>query len=818
VQDFRDALRALKATPVISAVAILSLALGVGANTAIFSLVDSVLLKNLPVRDPERLVILTDGSWTNPIWEQIRDRQHELFEGAAAFSGNSFDLASGGEARPVYGLYASGGFFEVLGVPAVLGRTFTSADDRRGGGADGAVTVISHRFWQNHFGGAADVIGKSITLSRAPFTVIGVTPPEFFGPEVGEAFDVIVPLGTEPLIRGAGSGLDGRSFWWLEIMARLKPGQTLEEANTALRAVQPQIREATLPERWRPSDLATYLGDKLTLAPAATGQSYLRSRYERPLLAIMVVVALVLLIACANIANLMLARTNGRRHEISIRRALGATRPRLARQFFAESLLISLAGAAVGLIFAHWGSRLVVQQLSTWRTAVFLDLPLDWRVLGFTAAVAIATAVLFGTAPALRATAVEPNESLKEQGRALGGEGRRGLGAPLVVAQVALSLVLIVAAGLFVRTFITLATRDLGFTREGIMVVAIDAEQSKATREQRAAVFDRVGTAVAAVPGVDRSAASAITPVSGMVWNDRFEFPELPNLSERERAVNQNFVTPGWFTTYGTPMVAGRDFTERDKAGSPPVAVVNEAFVNKYMKGTSPLGRTVTPSSRPDRPGVPMEIIGVVRNAVYRSVREPAPPTMYRPLAQADDFPPFLSVSVTAKSGSPSLLMRSIVEAVAQVDRDLSLTFRPLTEQVNGALAQERVVALLSGFFGLLALVLAAIGLYGVTSYAVTRRRTEIGIRMALGADATGVVRLVLRRVALLVATGIAIGAGISLWAARFVGTLVYGLEARDPLTLIGAAAVLGCIGALAGWLPARRAARIDPAEVLRRG
>ncbi len=818
MQDLRDALRALKATPVISAVAILSLALGVGANTAIFSLVDSVLLKSLPVREPERLVYLTDGSWTNPIWEQIRDRQSDLFEGATAFSGGPFDLASGGQARPVYGLYASGGFFDVLGVPAILGRTFTANDDRRGGGPDGAVTVISHRFWQNHFGGAADVIGKSITLSRVPFTIIGVTPAGFFGPEVGEAFDVIVPIGTEPLIRGAGSGLDGRSFWWLEIMARLKPGQTVEEANTALRAIQPRIREATLPDGWRPADLANYLSGKLTLEPAAAGQSFLRSRYQQPLLAIMVVVGLVLLIACANIANLMLARGNGRRHEISIRRALGASRARLARQFFTESLLLSFAGAAVGLVFAHWGSRLVVQQLSTWRTAVFLDLPLDWRVLGFTAAIAIATAVLFGTAPALRATTVEPNESLKEQGRSMAGEGKRALGTPLVVAQVALSLVLIVAAGLFVRTFVTLATRDLGFNRERIMVVAIDAEQSKATREQRALLFDRVAEAVAAVPGVDRSAASAITPVSGMMWNNRFDFPELPNLSDRERIVNQNFVTPGWFATYGTAMIAGRDFTDRDKAGSPPVVIVNEAFLDKYMRGASPLGRTVTPTSRPKEPGVPMTIVGVVRNAVYRTVREPAPPIMYRPLAQAGDFPPFLSVSVTAKSGSPSLLTRSIVEAIGQVDRDLSLTFRPLAEQVNGALAQERVVALLSGFFGLLALLLAAIGLYGVTSYAVSRRRTEIGIRMALGADPNGVVRLVLRRVTLLVLTGIAIGAGISLWAARFVTTLLYGLEPRDPVTLIGAAAVLAIIGALAGWLPARRAARIDPAEVLRQG
>lgn len=816
MQDLRDALRALKATPIITAVAVVSLALGVGANTAIFSLVDSVMLRSLPVRDPERLVILDDGSWTNPIWEQIRERQHELFQGATAFSGQQFNLSSGGEAHLVDGLYASGEFFDVIGVGTVLGRTFSKDDDRRGGGPDGPVTVISYRFWQNRFGGASDAIGKPITISRVTYTIIGVTPPDFFGPTVGSTFDVIVPLGTEPLIRGAGSGLDHRSFWWLDIMARLRSDQTVEDATTALRNVQPRIREATLPERWRPSDLAEYLGEKLTLVPATTGQSFIRTRYQRPLLTIMVVVALVLLIACANIANLMLARANGRRHEISVRRALGASRVRLAKQFFTESLVVSVSGAVLGLFFAHWGSRLIVQQLSTWRGTVFLDLPLDWRVLGFTAAVAIATAVIFGTAPAIRATTVEPNEALKEQGRWMGGEGKRTLGTPLVVAQVALSLVLVVAAGLFVRTFTTLATRDLGFSRESIMVAWIDAEQSKATQKERAALFDRVAQAVAAVPGIEQSAASAITPVSGMMWNDLFEFPDLPKLTQRDRIVSQNYVTPGWFQTYGTAMIAGRDFTDRDRAGTLPVVVVNEAFLAKYMKDGSPIGKTVMPASRPDRPATPLEIIGVVRNAVYRNVREPAPPTMYRPLAQANDFPPFLGISYTAKSGSPSSLTRAVVNAIGHVDRDLTITFRPLAAQVEASLAQERVVAILSGFFGLLALLLAGIGLYGVTTYAVSRRRAEIGIRMALGADARGVVRLVLRRVAVLVVAGIVIGSAISLWAAKFASTLLYGLEPRDPGTFAGAVVVLAFIGTLAGWLPARRAAKIDPAEVLR--
>jgi predicted permease len=447
-------------------------------------------------------------------------------------------------------------------------------------------------------------------------------------------------------------------------------------------------------------------------------------------------------------------------------------------------------------------------------------LSLDWRILGFTALVAIGTAVVFGLAPALRASRVPPNDALKEQGRAMAGERHGSLGSPLVVAQVALSLLLVVAAGLFVRTFTTLANRDLGFTFDPLLVVSIDAERNKTPQDQRPALFERLAQAVASVPGIEKSAVSAVTPVSGMMWNNRFEFPELPSLSQRDRTMNINFVTPGWFATYGTPILSGRDFDSRDRAGAPGVAIVNEAYVAKFVKsGVNPLEQLVRPQARGNQPApAPLQIVGVVRNSVYRSVRDPAGPIVYRPMAQAEEFPPFVSATVRSTNGSATLLTKSITTAIGQVDADLSLTFRPLAEQIRGSLAQERVIAILSGFFGALALLLAGIGLYGVTSYAVSRRRTEIGIRMALGADANGVVRLVLRRVGILVGIGVVVGTGISIWASRFVGTLLYGLEPRDPLTFAGAVAVLGTIGALAGWLPARRAARIDPAEALRQG
>ena len=816
MHDVRDAFRSLIATPVVSAVAVLSLALGIGANTAIFSILDSLILRTLPVQEPQTLVIIDRGSWTNPIWEAIRDRK-DAFGGAMAWSTTRFNLAQGGQTEMVDGIWASGDFFAVLGTSAMLGRTFARDDDRRGGGPDGPVAVVSYNFWQRRFGGAADAIGKPLTVERVTYTVVGVTPPEFFGTEVGRKFDVAIPIGTEPLIRGKESSLDRRSNWWLGIMLRLKPGQTIESATAALRGMQPQIRDLTTPQDWPEQYKKTYLNEGFSLIPAATGSSGLRRRYQQPLTAIMVVVALVLLIACANIANLLLARANARRHELSVRVALGASKFRIARQLLTESLVLSGAGAFIGLLFARWGSDLLVRQLSSTTNTVFLDMRLDWRILGFTAAIAVATAILFGVAPALRASGVQPNEALKEQGRGVVGE-RFGLGNLLVVLQVALSVILVVAAGLFVRTFSSLTQVNLGFEHDQILIANVNAQRLQLDPPQRPDLFERMRQAALAVPGVSTAAVSAVSPVSGSTWNNVIEIPGAPPAPERERMTNINVLTPGWFKTMGTRLLAGRDFTERDVAAGPPVAIVNEAFARKYFAGETPLGRRIVLRSGPSREPIEREVVGYAEDAVYRSLREPVPPTMYLPLPQQTDGPSSMSVSIRAAGGSPALLTKSAADALTGVNKDVAITFRLLTEQVNASMIQERVVAMLSGFFGGLALLLAGLGLYGVTSYAVSRRRTEIGIRMALGAAPGGVVRMVLRRVAMLVGVGVLVGAGVSVWASRFVATLLYGLEPRDPLTLVGAALVLSLIGALAGWIPARRAARIDPARVLREG
>ena len=825
MHDIRLAVRSLRSTPVVSLVAVLSLALGIGANTAIFSLVNSLLLRTLPVAEPGRLVVVNEAntafggsSWTYAIWDNIRQRS-QAFDGAIAWASPRFNLAQGGEQKPVDGMYVSGQYFTALGVPALVGRTITEDDDTRGGGKDGAVAVISYAFWQRQFGGAADAVGQTLVIERVPFTVVGITPPEFFGSEIGRAFDVAIPLGTEPLIRGKESNLDRRSSWWLTVMLRLKPGQSIESATAALRGIQAQIREGAMPQDWLPRLQAGFLKEPFALAPAATGTSSLRVRYQRPLLTILVVVALVLLVACANIANLLLARATARRHELSVRLALGAPRWRLARQLLLESLVLSIAGAMLGLVFAAWGSRALVAQLSTQVNRVVLDLPLDWRVMGFTMAVSVATALLFGTAPAFRAARVDPIDALKEHGRSAGGDSRVSASSALVIAQVALSLVLVVAAGLFVRSFTGLTNVRLGFDRDQILVVNVNALRSRVDPGERMALFQRLTDAVAGLPGVVRAAGSVVTPVSNNTWGFNVSVPGAPELNERDRNVLMNMVTPGWFATYGTRLIAGRDIDARDTATAPHVALVNEAFVRRFFPGRNAVGGTIEYPSGTSQHTPPSLVVGVVEDAVYRNLREPIRPTLYQPLAQYDAtrFPlASASISVRAAAGSPLLLSRSVASALTSMDRDLAFTFRPLADQINASLIQERMVAMLSGFFGALALLLAALGLYGVTSYAVSRRRAEIGIRMALGAAPSGVVRLVLTRVTALVAIGVAVGAGVSVWASKFVATLLFGLEPRDPATLVSAAVVLAAIGAIAGWLPAYRASRIDPAQVLR--
>ena len=823
VHDIRVALRQLAGTPVVTIVAVLSLALGIGANTAIFSLVNSLILRALPVKDPQQLALLkTDTvgrgeTWTFSIWQELHRRPH-LFDSTFAWDDQQFNLASGGVSEFVDGIWTTAGMFDTLGVSPLLGRTFTDADDRRGGGSDGPVAIVSYSFWRRRLGGAADVIGRRLTLERIPFTIVGVMPPDFFGPNVGQRVDVVLPMGAEPLVRGKESALDSRDYWWLSVMVLLKPGQSMDAATEALRGVQPQIRSATLPVgEWPTADLEKYLTERFTFVPAATGDSRIRRQYGRPLMTVMFVVVLVLLIACANIANLQMARTTARRHEWSVRLALGASRWRLARLLLTESLLLSTFGAALGFLIARWGSQLLVRQLSTQTLTVVLDRSPDWRVLAFTTGVTVATALLFGSAPALRAAGVAPMEAIKEQGRSSGKAGRVSVANALVVAQVALSLMLVVAAALFLRTFASLTTLNLGFEPGRVLVVTMNAQRAPLERSQRMAVYERALEAVQALPGVEHAALSYVIPISGHMWGNRVEVSNGVPLADNRRSALRNQVTPGFFDTYGQRLVAGRNFTDRDRDGAPRVAIVNEAFARRFLDGGNPIGHTVH-MPRALTPEPDMEIVGVVADAVYRRLRDPVPPTLYSPVAQTTAGPATTaySMSVRSTSASPALLSRSIADAIAGVNKDLALTFRPLSEQIGASLAQERIVAMLSGFFGGLALLLAGLGLYGVTSYAVSRRRTEIGIRMALGAAPAGVVRLVLSRVSMLVGLGVVIGAGVSLWASQFVSPLLYGLEPRDPITLVGSVAVLATVGAVAGWLPAYRASRIDPAEVLR--
>ena len=812
--DWRDAFRSLRATPVVTAIAVLSLALGIGANTALFSILNSMMLKTLPVREPDRLVMIDEGSWTNPIWEQIKLRRQQIFDDAFAWCGTRFDLSTQGQTDIVPGAWVSGNMFDVLGVRVIAGRPLTMADDARSGGPDGAVAVVSHGFAERRFGGPAQALGKRLMIDRVSFAVVGVASPDFFGIDVGRSADIIVPLNAHALHPAGARNLDQRSMWWLDVMGRLRPDQTIDQAAAALTGVQPQIRDATVPQDWSPKDQAAYLKEPFKLIPAATGQSALRGTYATPLKTIMVVVSAVLLIACANIANLLLARASARRRELSLRLALGASRFRLARQLLAESLMLGAAGAVLGLAVAGWGSTLLVRQIATPTNFVAFDLALDWRVLAFTVVVAFATSLIFGLAPALGVSRVAPHEAIKAESRGIIGDRRFGLRNMLVVGQIALSLALVVGAALFVRTLTALVKTPLGFDADRLLVASIDAPDAIGEKD-RNAFYGRLREAANAIPGVAHAGVSILTPVGSMRWNTIIE--PSPDLPEPPKKVHPwvNSIQPGWFKTFGASILQGRDFNDGDRAGSPRVTIVSEAWAKQFFPGASPVGKRIKTGI--EGPKVEMhEIVGVASDTVYRSLRAGFEPTMYIPMAQQEEVSTSTVLTVRAAGGAPEDLTRALGQAITTVNPATTFTIRPFSSQLRAGVRQERLVAMLGGFFGGLALLLAALGLYGVTSYSVNRRRGEIGVRMALGANPVGVVRLVMARVGGLMIAGVVVGGAIAWWASSYVSTLLFGLSPRDPVTFAMAVGVLAVAGALAGWLPARRAARIDPVRVLR--
>ncbi|MDE3136714.1 MAG: ABC transporter permease [Acidobacteriota bacterium] len=823
--DVRYALRTLRRTPAVTTVALLSLALGIGANTAIFSLTDTLLLRMLPVRDPGELVEILRHSprmaddnpvFTNPMWEQVRDRQN-AFSGVFAWFPDKFDLANGGQAEYVRGLYASGGYFTSLGVEPLVGRVFTAADDQRG---CSGVAVLGYGFWQQHYGGQTSALGSLLRVNGHSFPVIGVTPPGFFGTDVGDRFDVALPICAEAIIHGKDSYLDGRSTWWLRVMARRKPEMSDQQATARMNAIAPGIFASVVPPNWPARQQQIFRKYTFAVRPAGTGLNgftNVRSQYTRPLEILLAIAGLVLLVACANLASLLLARAAAHRKEFAVRLSLGASRGRLVRQMLTGSLLLALGGAAAGIVVAQWGDSLLVRLVSTAQTRIFLELSPDWRVVGFTIAVAMLTGVLFGILPALRATRISLSAAMKEGREQTGGEPSRFRAGKLVAAtQVGLSVVLLAGTGLFVGTFRNLVNVDPGFDPHNVLLARVYLHNANVAEGARAEVYGRMLARLQAMPGVVSASECWFTPFSGMEWNEDITVEGYKAPQGEEPLVWFNWITPGYFSTMRTPLLAGREFTPADTAGSTRVTIVNQTMARRFFPHSNPVGKYFRISEGGDlTSSAPMEIVGVVKDSKYESLREPTLPFAYVPVSQMKMVPESGSFEIRG-AVPPASLLGPVRAALGNVNGAAALEFVPLTEQVDDSLGQERMLSLLSTFFGGLALLLTAIGVYGVMAYLVTQRTHDIGVRMALGAPRAAIGKMVVAETLSLVSLGLVAGLACALAATRLVAHTLFELTPYDPLTLALAAGALIAVGALAGYVPARRAMRVDPIMALR--
>jgi predicted permease len=822
--DFRYGVRQLRINRSFTVVTLLSLALGIGATLTIFQFLDALHLRALPVERPQELAVVKkrNDEWgsgdfngwhphfTNPLWEQLRQRQ-EAFAGLLAWGDDNFNLNSRGEARWAHGLMVSGDFFRVLGVQPFIGRFFTARDDRRGCGNPGV--VVSYGFWRRELGGDPAAVGRQITLDGHALNVIGVSPRDFFGPEVGRSYDVAVPLCLESLFGGEDDRLDRRHSWWLAVMGRLKPGWTLERASAHLEAISRSLLEPTVPPRYPPRSVEKYLAYRFAAYPAATGLSQLREMYSTQLYLLFGVAGLLLLIACANLANLLLARASVREREIAVRLALGASRGRLIRQLLTESLLLALLGSGLGLVMARGlGEFLVVFLERPGRPALFVDLTPDWRLLAFTVGMAALTCLLFGLAPALRASRTDLGLVLKATtGRgATERGGRFALRRTLVVVQVALSFVLLSGAVLFSRSLYKLVTVDAGFQTSGVVIVEMDMSSLELPREQRIARKQELLERLRAVPGIERAASTTIVPISGSGWNNEV-------WHEGGERIQSQFsrISAGYFQTLGTPLLAGRDFDPGDRLSAPKVAIINQTLAAKLGLGTNPVGQRFSVSVGIGDRQETREIVGLVHDTKYKEMREPWKSITFVPAGQDEE--PDLSSVVLVRSGLRLADLRGgITDAVAAVAPSVRLDFLPMDAQVSYSLLRDRMMAMLAAFFGLLAALLASIGLYGVIAYSVARRTQEIGIRMALGADPRRVTRMIVGEAGRLLGAGLVVGLVLALVAARTTAAFLYGLKSYDPATFAGAVALMGLCAFAASALPARRAARVDPMTVLR--
>jgi putative ABC transport system permease protein len=821
-QDVTYGLRRLARSPGFTVVAVLSLALGIGANTAIYSLIDAVMLKYLPVSHPKELLEVgglggdSFFSWwfTNPRWEALREQQ-QVFSGVFAFGQVRFNLNQNTEARRVQGAWVSGEYFTTLGVRAALGRTLMPADDQRG---CRAIAVLGYDFWQSEYDARRDVLGRSISLDGHPFAIVGVVQQGFFGLDVGNAAKIIAPICAEKVIRGVRSAIDDRGAFWLRVIGRPKAGLDPRRVNAELKLITPRVLAAAMPAGLNAEDRRSYEEGTFRTLPAGNGLSSVREQYHTTLLVLMAAVSLVLLIACANVANLLLARAELRQHETAIRMAIGAGRSRLIRQFLTESLLLSASGAAIGMLFARWIIQLVLRFLIQYGSfalpPLFLDLGIDARVPIFTIVVAVATGLLFGIAPAWRGTRANAQSAIKADSRGIiRGHSRFSLGKALVMVQVALSLVLATGAELMMGTFRNLVAADMGFDRNDVLVAIADFSQVRDSPGQIYSTLEQVREKLRALPGVLSASFSDVTPISGVEIFPSIEVEGfVPNTPEDSTAWTTS-VSKEYFKSLSTPLLAGRDFDGLDVKGAPLVAIVNESMAKKFFGGR-PIGRYFRTGFIASRQ--PIQIVGEVKNAKYRSVREEALPAFYTSIGQVERFDVLPANFEIQTDGVRESVIPAIKAALAEVIPATSFEFRTLAMQVDESLNRERLLATLSGFFGVLSLPLAAIGLYAVMSYSVARRRSEIGIRIALGAEQTRVLGMVLGEVGVLIISGLAVGLGVTVTTTRFVSSLLYGIKPNDPLALFLAAAALAAVALFAAFFPALRASKLDPLMTLR--
>jgi len=814
MNDIRYGLRVLLKSPAFTSVAILSLALGIGANTAIFSLVNAILLRPLPVTEPARLASVFTTDQRNPgnlplsdlNYQDLRD-QNDVFSGMAAFTFAQLNYSTGAESEQIPAQIVTANYFSLLGAEPALGRGFGADEDK----TMAPVAVISHGFWERRLGSDPNAIGKTLTLNRTPFTIVGVARKGFTGTLLGGGPDVWVPMSMHDIVQPNFDWYGTRRGLFLFAFGRLKPGASVEQAAANLRTIFSRLEQAfPTDNKGRSAGVVWLLDARLNPNGGPDGAVVVQISAI-----LMIVVGIVLLIACANIANLLLARATRRRREIAVRLALGASRARLVRQLLTESVLLSVVGAAAGVLLAYW----------TLDALAAADVPLpipvddapviDPRVLGFTGLIALATGLLFGVAPAIQASRpdvvpVLKNETLPAGGSHRGIRGLFSMRQALVVAQIALSLISLVAAGLFIRSLQDTQAIDPGFETRGVLVMTVNLGREGYTPDRGQLFYEQVVERVSGLPGVQHAAIAQNPPLAGGFL--RSVFPEGQDTTQQERVLVQvNSVGPGYFETIGIPLLKGRDFTRDDRTGAPLVVVINEVMAERFWPGQEAIGKRFKFFGSPEF----TTVIGVARNAKYNGLGEDPIPFIYQPIRQ--NYAPAAALHVRA-GGDASLLAAPVRRSVQELDPTLSVfNVRTLEEQVAQSLQPARFNAILLTTFGGLALLLASIGLYGVANYSVSQRTREIGVRMALGARPSTVLRLVLGQGLLLVAIGLVVGFVVAwLLAARLPADLLGGVQPRDPLTFAATSLLLGAVAMLATYIPARRATRIDPLLALR--